>query len=38
MNGGHRESRQSLAGETGALASSCVKEAGPTGRGLNGRM
>lgn len=33
MNGGLQESRRSLAGQTGALASSWVKDAGPEGRG-----
>lgn len=33
MNGGHQESRQSLAGQTGALASSWIKDTGPAGRG-----
>lgn len=31
MDGGHQECRQGLAGQTGALASSWVKEVGPWG-------
>lgn len=33
VNGGLQESRRRLAGQTGALASSWVKDAGPAGRG-----
>ena len=33
VNGGLQESRRSLAGQTGALASSWVKDTGPAGRG-----
>ena len=31
MDGGHQECRRGLAGQTGALASSWVKEVGPWG-------